>query len=172
MTFVRMNTFFCFALQKQCVLFWDFNHGNAPAHRPQGILQKRATKRRSQMDNETTWMFERMKLYQLLQTNPEWSLRQLARELGHDVQWVRRWRARIKAAPTITLDVFRSQSRARKTFPQRISEEAKRLVGELRQELSAQFHRRALTVNWRAMASASSRSVFARLPNPRRNWTT
>lgn len=95
------------------------------------------------MDNETTWMFERMKLYQLLQTNPEWSLRQLARELGHDVQWVRRWRARIQAAPTITLDVFRSQSRARKTFPERISEEAKRLVGELRQELSAQFHRRA-----------------------------
>ncbi|NUQ06030.1 MAG: hypothetical protein HUU31_19220 [Anaerolineae bacterium] len=95
------------------------------------------------MNNETVWVFERIKLYQLLQTHPEWSLRQLARELGHDVQWVRRWRMRIKEAAQMTLDVFKSRSRARKTPPKRISLEAKSLIAELRQELSEQFHRRA-----------------------------
>lgn len=95
------------------------------------------------MDGEDGWILERIKLYELMKQYPEWSLRRYARELKHDLQWVRRWAARIRAAPALTLDVFRSYSRAPHHAPPRIHEEAKKIVGALRQELSEQFHRRA-----------------------------
>jgi hypothetical protein len=36
------------------------------------------------MDSESQWVYERMKLHHLLQTQPQWSNRQYARTLGHD----------------------------------------------------------------------------------------
>ncbi|MBK9745774.1 MAG: transposase [Chloroflexi bacterium] len=95
------------------------------------------------MGNENVWVLERVKLYELMKTHPDWSLRHYGRELGHDLQWVRRWSTRIRSAATITLDTFRSRSRAPHHPPKRIPEEAKALVGELRQVLSERFHRRA-----------------------------
>ncbi len=95
------------------------------------------------MDNETIWVRDRMKLFELLKLHPDWSLRQLGREVGHDAKWVRKWRSRIQSAVTQTLEVFASRSHTPKTPPKRISDEAKKLVGDLRVELSEQFHRRA-----------------------------
>ena len=95
------------------------------------------------MENENAWVLERIKLYELMKVHPDWSLRHYGRELGHDLQWVRRWAARIRAATSITLDTFRSRSRAPHRPPKRIPQEAKELVGELRQVLSEKFHRKA-----------------------------
>lgn len=94
----------------------------------------------------------------------------MACELGPEVQqWVRRWRTRIKTAADITLDVFRSQSRARKTQPKRISREAESLIGELRQELSEQFHRRAgpKTILYGLQACQKQRHIPFELPKAR-----
>jgi hypothetical protein len=95
------------------------------------------------MRSESEWVLERVKLYHLLQAEPEWSLRRYARELGHDLTWVRKWVKRIREAASITLEVFRSRSRAPKTVHARIGEEARQLVSDLRQQLSERFHRRA-----------------------------
>ena len=95
------------------------------------------------MTQETAWVFERIKLYQLMQARPDWSLRRYARELGHDPKWVRRWVQRFKAAPTLTLEVFRSRPHVPKTIPKKIGPEARQLVSDLRQQLSEQFHRPA-----------------------------
>ena len=56
------------------------------------------------MDGETSWILERIKLYELMKVHPEWSLRRYARELQHDLQWVRRWAARIRSAASLTFD--------------------------------------------------------------------
>ena len=95
------------------------------------------------MDSENAWVLERVKLYELMKQQPDWSLRRYARELKHDLQWVRRWAARIRSAPVLTLETFRSRSRAPYHPPPRIAEEVKKMVGELRRELTEQFHRKA-----------------------------
>ena len=95
------------------------------------------------MESESVWVLERLKLHQLLLEHPDWSLRHYARELHHDLKWVRRWAARIRSAVSLTLDTFKSRSRAPHHPPQSISEEAKQIVGELRHELSEKFHRKA-----------------------------
>jgi hypothetical protein len=71
------------------------------------------------MESESFWVPERLKLYDLMRGHPDWSLRHYARELGHDLHWVRQGVSRIKAATALTLDTFRS--RARRTIPRRAS---------------------------------------------------
>lgn len=102
------------------------------------------------MMSESEWVLERIKLYQLRRNHPGWSLRRCARELGHDPKWVRKWMQRIQSATAVSLEVFKSQSRAPKTVHRKIGEEAKQLVCELRQQLSEKFHRKAgaKTIAW------------------------
>jgi DNA-binding transcriptional regulator YiaG len=50
------------------------------------------------MDTESHWVYERMKLYELMQQQPGLSNRQYARYLQHDPKWVRKWRQRFHAA--------------------------------------------------------------------------
>jgi len=54
------------------------------------------------MDSENAWVLERVKLYELMKRQPDWSLRRYTRELKHDLQWVRRWAARIRSATALT----------------------------------------------------------------------
>jgi transposase InsO family protein len=107
------------------------------------LLKPDGNERITLMFDETAWVFERMKLYHLMQEHPDWSLRHFARELKHDLRWVRRWAARIENAAALSLDTFRSRSRAPHHPPPRICDEAKHLVGDLRHELSERFHRKA-----------------------------
>ncbi len=102
------------------------------------------------MLSENEWVLERIKLYELVKTHPTWSLRQYARQLGHDVKWVSKWLRRFRTATEITLDVFKSWSRAPKTIHRRIEEKAKEIVCDLRQQLSVKFHRKAgaKTILW------------------------
>lgn len=95
------------------------------------------------MESEARWFCERYKLYQFMQQYPDWSLRQYARVVGHDLKWVRKWVSRFRETPKVTFQSFCSQSRAPKKRPMPISEEAKAVVVQLRQELSEEFHRKA-----------------------------
>lgn len=102
------------------------------------------------MLSENEWVLERIKLYELAKTHPTWSLRQYARQLGHDVKWVSKWLGRIRAASEVSLDLFKSWSRAPKTVYRHIEEKAKEIVCDLRQQLSVKFHRKAgaKTIRW------------------------
>lgn len=95
------------------------------------------------MLSESEWIFERVRLLMLRREHPDWSYRHCARELGHDPKWVRKWSLRFAAAHPVTLKTLQSASRAPHHPPQRIPDQAKDLVVELRHELSEQFHRRA-----------------------------
>jgi hypothetical protein len=102
------------------------------------------------MDTESLWVYERMKLYDLMQQQPGLSNRQYARYLQHDPKWVRKWRQRFQAAPEIQVNTFVSQSRAPHTPPRRVTAEVKEIVVQLRRELSEQYHRPAghKTIQW------------------------
>lgn len=85
------------------------------------------------MDSETYCVGERVKLYQLIQQHPDWSLHTYARTLGHDHKWVQRWKARLHVAPSpLTLDTFKSRSHAPKHPPKRVDPDLKSQVLELR----------------------------------------
>lgn len=95
------------------------------------------------MDTESQWIFDRMQLYRLWQAHPDWSLRQYGYQLGYDVNWVRKWLNRFKTRATRSFRMFLSESRAPKSCPHKTSPEVKKVIGELREELSERYHRSA-----------------------------
>jgi hypothetical protein len=95
------------------------------------------------MESEVKWFCERYKLYELMEAHPDWALHQYARELQHDLKWIRKWVARFRNAAKIDFRSFCSLSRAPKKVPEAISEQAKDLIGQLREELSEEFNRKA-----------------------------
>lgn len=125
------------------------------------------------MLSETEWVLERMRLYDLTRTHPTWSLRQYARQLGHDVKWVSKWLGRIKTASSVTMEVFKSKSRAPKTIYRRIEEKAKEIVCDLRQQLSLKFHRNAgaKTILWGLAEYLKGHPVTFPLPKSRSTIT-
>ena len=101
------------------------------------------TKVRQQMDTESQWTFDRMRLYRLWEAHPDWSLRQFAHELSYDVKWVSKWLHRFQTTPLPSVRMFLSESRAPHECPHRISDEVRDVIGELRETLSEKYHRRA-----------------------------
>lgn len=95
------------------------------------------------MFSESEWMYERHRLYGLVQEHPEWSLRAYARETGHDAGWVRKWLGRFKAWTSPTFEMFRSHSRRPKRSPTQLGMPLKDRICELRESLSERFWRRA-----------------------------
>jgi len=95
------------------------------------------------MDTESQWIYDRMRLYKLWKANPDWSLRQFARELGYDVKWVSKWLNRFKDAPCRSLKMFLSESRAPHHCPHRTSNAVRDVIGKLRESLSEKYHRNA-----------------------------
>jgi hypothetical protein len=95
------------------------------------------------MLTEHDWIQERIRLSQLIKEHPAWGARRLGEVLGHDPKWVAKWKARISTTSKLTLDAFRSQSRAPQHVPQRIHPQAKAVVVDLRTRLSERFHRPA-----------------------------
>src|SRR3712207_2119040 len=59
----------------------------------------------------------RSQLRALLETHPEWSVPELAAQLGRSVGWVKKWRRRLRAAPPGDEAVLRGLSRARRQPP-------------------------------------------------------
>lgn len=95
------------------------------------------------MDTESQRVYDRMRLYRLAQQHPDWKPRRYAEELGKTAKWVRTWLARIEAAQTVTLQTFLSRSRAPKHRPRQTPNKVKKVISELRVQLSERFHRRA-----------------------------
>src|SRR5579872_3778943 len=48
------------------------------------------------MLNESELIYERQRLFHLIQEHPEWSLRAYARTVQHDPKWVCKWAGRIQ----------------------------------------------------------------------------
>ena len=84
---------------------------------------------------ETEWVIARLELYRLLRQHPEWSTSQLAATLGFSLSWVKKWRKRIREASAITLDTFRSHSRAPKQHPQQVHPVVRDAILNLRDSL-------------------------------------
>src|SRR5258708_7065658 len=95
------------------------------------------------MLSESQLIYERQKLYALMQEYPDWSLRAYARTLQHDLTWVRKWAKRFQALVTPTLDMFCSQSRKPKHSPKQLTETLKDKICALRESLSERYHRAA-----------------------------
>lgn len=95
------------------------------------------------MFSESEWIYERQRLYALRQAHPEWSLRSYARELAHDLRWVRKWLKRFEPWAEPTPSMFQSQSRKPKSSPRQLGQAMKEQICQLREELSERFHRSA-----------------------------
>lgn len=95
------------------------------------------------MFSESEWMYERRRLYGLVQAHPEWSLRAYAREMGHDAGWVRKWVGHFKACVTPGVAMFCSHSRRPQRSPTQLGMKVKDTICELRESLSERFWRRA-----------------------------
>jgi transposase InsO family protein len=95
------------------------------------------------MLSKAKWVYERMKLYELMTLQPHWSSREYASALGHDHKWVQKWKKRLKNEAEVTVKSFQSLSHAPKRPAIQIAQEAKEIVCQLREELSERFHRPA-----------------------------
>src|SRR5918912_763392 len=62
---------------------------------------------------EAEWSADRANLRLVLRDHPEWSVPQLAQQLGRSVSWVKKWRRRLRAAPPDDEEALRSRPRAR-----------------------------------------------------------
>lgn len=72
---------------------------------------------------ETEWYQARACLRHLRKKHPDWTINQLAQEIGYSPNWVRKWLKRLAAAPPDDATCLCSQSRARHTPPPRIAPE-------------------------------------------------
>jgi transposase InsO family protein len=64
---------------------------------------------------EEKWRRDRVLLDQLLRRHPDWTVPQLAANVGRSVSWVKTWRKRLRAADATDLNRFSSLSRAHHT---------------------------------------------------------
>ena len=87
------------------------------------------------MLSEAKWVYERMRLYELIRAQPKLSNRQYATALGHDHKWVQKWRKRLESEQEVTVKSFQSLPPIAKHLPQSIPEEAKAIVCQLRSAL-------------------------------------
>lgn len=95
------------------------------------------------MESEIRRMYDRFHLYFLMQEHPHWSPASYAEVIGRSRRWVRKWQKRLREDENGTLAKFVSASRAPKTRPKETSPEVKNLVGDLREDLSEKYHRKA-----------------------------
>ncbi len=95
------------------------------------------------MESEVQWVYDRLRLYSLMQEHPLWSPESYAEVLGRSSKWARKWQARFMSSKNKNLSMFLSHSRAPKNRPRQTSKEVKLIIGNLRQELSEKYHRNA-----------------------------
>lgn len=95
------------------------------------------------MDTQSELIFLRMKLHDLIEQHPNWSNYRLSDELGKSESWIRKWRNRFREAEQESFEMYQSQSCAPKTIWRETPLEVKKVVAQLRVELSEQYHRTA-----------------------------
>lgn len=90
---------------------------------------------------ESEWELDRMKLYQLRCTYPEWTLSRLAKTLKRSLSWVKKWLKRFREAGEFSLDMFKSQSRAPHSRPRQVVDKVRDAVLSLRDQLRDKYGR-------------------------------
>jgi hypothetical protein len=95
------------------------------------------------MLSESEWIDERRKLADLMHDHPSWSLRAYAREVQHDLTWVRKWVKRLFGIDEVTTAALRSHSRRPKHSPKQLAARVKDAISEQREVLSERFNRAA-----------------------------
>jgi hypothetical protein len=90
---------------------------------------------------EAQWQADRAMLRTLLRTQPTWTHQDYADAIGRSLGWVRKWRKRLRATPVDDVHVLRSQSRARKQLPPKLSQTVIDRLLEIRSAPPAPLHR-------------------------------
>lgn len=85
---------------------------------------------------ERDWIVDRVKLYDLRQQNPETPIDELAAQIGRSPKWVRKWLGRfdVRVESKENIELFASESRARKTTPKRVTKEVEQAILKIRDE--------------------------------------
>ena len=90
---------------------------------------------------ERVWELARLELYQLRRDHLDWSQTQLAAKLGYSLSWVKKWLRRFRQAKTMSLDVFKSQSRAPQHNPRTVQPLVRQAILGFRDALREKYHR-------------------------------
>jgi transposase InsO family protein len=90
---------------------------------------------------ESEWELDRIRLFQLRRTNPDWTLARLAQELRRSLSWVKKWLNRFREVSQPTLAMFQSHSRAPHHRPRQVVEAVRDAILSLRDELKPIYGR-------------------------------
>jgi transposase InsO family protein len=90
---------------------------------------------------EAEWELDRLRLYQLRGAHPDWTLAQLATALGRSLSWVKKWLKRFREAGKLSLEMFKSRSRAPQRRPFQMVPVVRDAILSLRDELKARYGR-------------------------------
>jgi hypothetical protein len=90
---------------------------------------------------EAQWQADRAMLRTLLRTQPTWTQHVYAASIGRSVAWIKKWTKRLRTAPADDVSVLRSQSRARKYPPPKLSQTVIDRLLEIHSAPPAPLHR-------------------------------
>ena len=90
---------------------------------------------------ESEWELDRIRLYQLRRAHPDWTLPRLAQELNRSLSWVKKWLKRFREASQVTLETFKSRSRAPHNRARQVVEVVRDAILSLRDALKARYGR-------------------------------
>jgi hypothetical protein len=90
---------------------------------------------------EAQWSVDRANLRLAGRDHPEWSVPQLAQQIGRSVNWITNWRRRRSQAPPDDEAVLHSRSRARKHPPPALSRLTIERILAIRDAPPANLHR-------------------------------
>jgi transposase InsO family protein len=90
---------------------------------------------------ESEWELDRIRLYQLRRAHPDWTLPRLAQALKRSLSWVKKWLKRFREAGVVTLEVFKSRSRAPHSHARQVGQVVRDAILSLRDELKAVYGR-------------------------------
>jgi len=90
---------------------------------------------------ESEWELDRIRLFQVRRAHPEWTLPHLAQALQRSLSWVKKWLRRFREAGQVTLETFKSQSRAPHHRSRQVVAVVRDTILSLRDELKAVYGR-------------------------------
>ena len=90
---------------------------------------------------ESEWELDRIRLYQLRRAHPDWTLPRLAQAVQRSLSWVKKWLKRFREAGPVTLETFKSCSRAPHSRARQVVGVVRDAILGLRDELKARYGR-------------------------------
>jgi transposase len=90
---------------------------------------------------DSIWELDRIRLYELKKEHPGWTQKKLAEALKRSLSWVKKWLRRFRAAGQITLETFKSRSRAPHHRPRQVVDVVRDAILDLRDQLHEKYGR-------------------------------